>query len=135
MARPMFGKPKPKADLGAPSDFGPPPAPRGKAGAPPMIDPDQDQDIDTDTGPDPDQDQDTGGPTVTPEAVSYRTAEQQCNSCEYMGEDGNCAVLKMPVEENSSCNAHKAGAGEVETRGRLRGDYGGGGGDTGDMGG
>lgn len=137
MTRPNFAKKPTMADLGAPSDLDAPPA-RPKAAAPPMTDPDQDQDIDTD------QDQDAGGPTVSPEAVSYRTADQQCNSCEYMGQDGTCAVLKMPVEESSGCNAHKGGGDQggdmgddmsggdtqqpppqqIQTRGRLRGDYG-----------
>lgn len=125
-ARPNFAKKPTMADLGAPSDLDAPPA-RPKAAAPPMTDPDQDQDIDTD------QDQDAGGPTVSPEAVNYRTADQQCNSCEYMGQDGTCAVLKMPVQENDGCNAHKAGGDQgdmgggghpIETRGRLRGAYG-----------
>lgn len=128
VGRMAFGKPQPKGDLGAPSGFGGPPKP--KPAAPPMADddPDQDGDIDTDAGPDPDQDQDQGGsPTITPEAVAYRTADQQCNSCEYMGQGGDCAVLKMQVQENDGCNAHSPRSQQeqpgIETRGRLRGAY------------
>lgn len=53
------------------------------------------------------------GEGIPPEAVSYRTAAQQCQSCEYMGEDGNCSKLMMPVEPDSGCNLHSPkGGGE-----------------------
>jgi hypothetical protein len=53
-----------------------------------------------------------GGFNIAPEALSYRTADKQCSSCEYFDEnddaEGNCRVLKMPVEQDAGCNAHES---------------------------
>jgi hypothetical protein len=56
---------------------------------------------------------------IPPEAVCYRGAEKQCQSCEYMGEDGMCSKLMMQVEPEAGCNLHEAkesAANEVEVQ-------------------
>jgi len=45
-----------------------------------------------------------GAARPTPESVNYRTSAETCGRCEYMGQDGQCAFLQMPVEEGDSCN-------------------------------
>jgi hypothetical protein len=71
-------------DMGSPSEIDTPPS----SGAAP---------------PSPDQDMDS--PQITPEMVDYHTGEENCGGCMYMGQDGTCAVLKMPVGESDWCKA------------------------------
>jgi hypothetical protein len=96
------GRTKPGADLGSPSDFGAPAKPpmRSRATPPPPtaapdLDPDQDGDIDS-------------SPSIAPEAVNYHDDEQRCELCQYFGDSGDCAVLKMPVQAAGGCNAFSA---------------------------
>lgn len=58
-------------------------------------------------GGEPDAD-DMAMPTITPEAVNYHTADENCSGCQYMGDDGQCAVLKMPVQDGDHCGAFTA---------------------------
>lgn len=67
-----------------------PPPPPGAGGGPPGA---------------PPAGMDGGAPTITPEAVSFRTEHEICQNCSYMGQDGNCAVLKMQVTPNEGCSA------------------------------
>ena len=98
-----IGRPKPGSnlgsDLGSPSDFGTPnrtPTP-GRRTTP------ADDDLDAD------QDQLTGAtPAVPPEAVHYHDEEQRCELCQHFGQDGQCAVLQMPVQAEGGCNAFSA---------------------------
>lgn len=97
--RPGFGKTKPGADLGSPSDFGASSAPRrppARAQQVPAtdIDPDQDGDIDS--------------VDIPPEAVNYHDDLQRCDMCRYMNENGDCAVLKMPVSAEGACTVFQA---------------------------
>lgn len=49
-----------------------------------------------------------GAPTtsyVSPEMVSFRSADEVCSNCQHMSPDGNCEVLSMQVEPGDSCNA------------------------------
>jgi hypothetical protein len=50
------------------------------------------------------------GEGIPPEAVSFRTAEQQCGQCAYFGE-GECSKLQMAVGEQDGCNLWKSGGG------------------------
>jgi hypothetical protein len=53
---------------------------------------------------------------IAPEAVSFRTAEQTCGTCEF-NEEGTCSKLSIPVEDSDGCNLYSArdqGAGEME---------------------
>lgn len=45
----------------------------------------------------------TTGKAVPPHAVAYHTAAENCGACEYMGPDGNCSWLKMPVQHGDHC--------------------------------
>ncbi len=56
----------------------------------------------------------TEGGAIKPEAVCYRTADQHCESCEYMGEDGQCSRLMMPVEPMASCNLYESKGGVLD---------------------
>lgn len=64
-------------------------------------------------GGDPPKDPDAGRPeqdvTITPEAVSYHGADQMCGACSYYVE-GQCKVLKMPVENGAWCKAFESKA-------------------------
>jgi len=51
---------------------------------------------------------------IPPEAVCYRGPEKQCQSCEYMGDDGMCSKLMIQVEPEAGCNLHEAKGGEPE---------------------
>ena len=77
--------------IGGPS---PSPAPRPQMKKPPA--------------PGPDADDMGQGATVSPEAVMYHDELHTCGTCEYMGEGGNCAILKMPVQEQGACNAFES---------------------------
>lgn len=61
-------------------------------------------------GDEPDED-DRGGADdgIPPEAVDYRTEDQTCQYCAYMGSDGQCSKLHIPVSEGDSCRLFKAG--------------------------
>lgn len=98
-------KAKPKmmagGGFGAPGPFGggAPPAP--DAGPPPP----------EAAGPaDPDMDGDMDSPTVKPESVNYHDDPQSCSQCQYMGDGGQCSVLKMQVSPDGGCNAFESGA-------------------------
>ncbi len=62
--------------------------------------------------------EDQGGEEgIAPEAVCYRDAQQHCEACVYMAQDGTCDKLKIPVEPTASCNLFKAteqGAADME---------------------
>lgn len=86
MAKPPFSQPQ---GLGSPSMIGEPPSPQ----APPPMQGEPDSD-------------DMGGPAaVKPEAVHYHDDPQSCSMCEYMGEGGQCAILKMQVNPEGGCAA------------------------------
>lgn len=55
-----------------------------------------------------------GGFTLMPDAVCYRTADQQCKSCEYLQEGNQCKVLNMVVEDDAGCNAHESKSEDME---------------------
>ena len=68
---------------------------------------------DTGEGP-PDNDEDdpaapksqpAGDTMVTPAAVAYRTGDETCGNCRYMGPDGLCDVLHINVAPPDSCMA------------------------------
>ncbi len=82
--------------LGTPAPIGGPSA----APPPPTVDPDQDNDIDS--------------PAIKPESLNYHDSAQTCATCQYMGDDSQCAVLKMAVSPEGGCNAFEAktGAGD-----------------------
>lgn len=44
-------------------------------------------------------------PIIKPEAVSYHDDPQNCGSCQYFGDGGQCAVLAMQVSDGGGCNA------------------------------
>ncbi len=50
-------------------------------------------------------------PVIRPESVAYHDELHTCETCQYMGQDGNCAVLQMQVSPQGGCNAFEAGAG------------------------
>lgn len=47
--------------------------------------------------------------SITPEAVCYRDSQQTCGNCAYMGADGSCAALNIPVEAGDGCNLFQEG--------------------------
>lgn len=55
---------------------------------------------------------DPGNPTVKPESVNYHDDPQQCQTCMYMDESGQCAVLKMQVSPEGACNAYEPKGGD-----------------------
>lgn len=57
------------------------------------------------------------GKYVKPEAVGYRSSEEKCSTCEYMGKDGQCSWLGMPVEPEASCALHEFRDEAAETPG------------------
>src|SRR5689334_5604350 len=83
------------------------------------------------------KDPDAGRPeqsvAISPEAVSYHTGDVNCSNCEYMQDDGQCRVLKMPVGPSDWCKAHEdKGGGDMDQGGGMSpmsagGDNGGGG--------
>jgi hypothetical protein len=104
-------RPNPAADLGSPRDFGgPPPSPRVSAPPPAPRSPQGGGIGDAGAAPDPDQDGDVDQTQVppAPEAVNYHDDLHRCDMCEYMGADGNCAVLQMQVQPEGACNAFSA---------------------------
>lgn len=48
-------------------------------------------------------------PIIKPEAVAYHDQDQDCKSCMYFGQDGQCAVLQMQVSPDGGCNAFEPG--------------------------
>lgn len=50
-------------------------------------------------------------PMIKPEAVAYHDDPHACQLCQYMGPDGNCAVLQMQVSPDGGCTAFEAGSG------------------------
>jgi hypothetical protein len=44
---------------------------------------------------------------ITPEAVNYRSEQETCGNCLYMGDDGGCEILLIPVSHGDGCNAFK----------------------------
>jgi hypothetical protein len=75
-------------DMGAPSDMETPS---------PGADPDNDSDVDF---------------TPSPDMLDYHTGDENCGACQYMGGDGSCGVLKMPVGEADWCKAFTAKSGQ-----------------------
>src|SRR5579863_1216965 len=62
--------------------------------------------------PQPDNDSDDmPTPQMTPEMLDYHTGDENCGACMYMGDDGTCAVLEMPVGETDWCKAFTPHAG------------------------
>lgn len=59
---------------------------------------------------DPDMDGDMDSPTVKPESVNYHDDPQSCSQCQYLGDGGQCSVLKMQVSPDGGCNAFESGA-------------------------
>lgn len=99
--------------IGIPAPIGGGPM-AGGAPAPPDMDNDQDMDA-------------GGGPSIKPESVNYHDDAQNCGLCEYMGDDSQCAVLKMAVSPDGGCNAFEAKGGD---QGEGGGAPAAGGGDT-----
>jgi hypothetical protein len=58
--------------------------------------------------PGDEQREDSGAVNATPESVNYRTSAETCGRCEYMGQDGSCSFLGIPVEDGDSCNRFEA---------------------------
>ncbi len=60
-------------------------------------------------GGDPGQDADDmgDGVKIDPSAVHYHPDPQSCGTCEYMGEDGQCAILKIQVTPEGACSAYE----------------------------
>lgn len=56
----------------------------------------------------PDEKEDSSGKAVPPDAVAYRTEEQQCVNCEYLDSGGECSWLKIPVDPHDSCSLFEA---------------------------
>lgn len=50
-------------------------------------------------------------PVIKPEAVGYHDDPQNCQGCQYFGQDSTCAVLQMQVSPQGGCAAFEAGAG------------------------
>ena len=67
----------------------------------------------------PQQEQPAKSVTISPEAVAFRTSDQVCESCSYMGKDGMCSALEMAVEPKDSCGLHSPSGGEVEAEEEL----------------
>lgn len=75
-----------------------------KPGGPPDLrGPDEPDDDETQPEQEPDGDEGSGE-AVPPDAVSYRTASEQCHLCNYMMHDGTCSRLKIPVAPGDGCN-------------------------------
>lgn len=53
------------------------------------------------------EEMETAAVHITPEAVSYRDAQQVCSTCRYMEESGECQPLNMIVGPGDGCNLHK----------------------------
>lgn len=71
-------------------------------------------------------------PIIKPEAVMYHDDPQSCQSCQYMSDEGQCAVLQMAVSPEGGCTAFEAkaddqGAGDPGLGGQPGEDNGGGG--------
>lgn len=65
------------------------------------------------SGPPPADPTPASGPMVAikPEAVGYHDDPQNCQGCQYFGQDSNCAVLQMQVSPEGGCAAFEAGPG------------------------
>lgn len=50
-------------------------------------------------------------PMIKPESVNYHDDPHSCQTCQYMGQDSQCAVLQMQVSPQGGCNAFEAGGG------------------------
>ncbi len=79
-----------------------------KHSAPPSFDSAEEEPLPTAEAGEPEPEGDEGGEAIPPEAVCYRDAQQHCEACVYMGEDGTCSKLKIPVEPTASCNLFSA---------------------------
>jgi hypothetical protein len=107
MAKPPF---QPTKGLDSPPPIG---------GAPPQ--PDETE---------PDSDDMGGAAKPSPESLHYHDDAQNCGSCEYMGQGGQCQILGMPVQAEGACSAWE-GKDEVSQMGAPgggappRGMYGG----------
>lgn len=122
------GMPKPKSDFSVPEEIGmkKPPMPKrfmAEGGMNPGEAPQQTPPDAQDPDMDGDQDQMPGAtPAIDPIAVNFHPGPRSCSLCEFMGPDGTCAVLQMPVSpDDSGCNAFKA---KEEGGGDMGGDQG-----------
>lgn len=97
--------------LGSPEGFGEPD--QDDAGGPPDNDQDDDGAPQPGAGGPPGAPPMDGGqePMITPDAVCFRSENETCQNCAYMGPDGDCAVLHISVGPMDGCNAfHDNGA-------------------------
>ena len=76
--------------------------------------PEPEPDADEQGGPS-DQDQDDQG--MDPSWLDYTTEAERCNSCQHMGDDGTCSVLKMQVGPGDHCKAYEPKAAEASQGG------------------
>lgn len=59
--------------------------------------------------PPPQQSEQMGGDEgIPPEAVGFRTGQETCGGCVYMGEDGSCSKLRISVAPEDSCMLFRA---------------------------
>ncbi len=100
------GRPMMMADGQPPEDMIGAPAPVGGMPDEQDVMPDQD---DLQAGP-PEGSPAGEMPIIRPEAVAYHDDAQNCQSCSFFGDGGQCKVLAMQVNPVGGCNAFEPGA-------------------------